>query len=126
MIMPCINSTAACDRGGRVALVDGGSVLLGLPRAPGCTTTGFAASPCCAHAPEQKRPPEQKKLAGTLAASNTPRSTADTPAERHFRRRRKRENSRFDASASPETELDIIFASLPIPFPPPSFLFKYD
>src|SRR5579864_7606266 len=42
MIMPCMNSTSAGDRGGSVPLVDAGSVLLGSPGAPGCTTTGFA------------------------------------------------------------------------------------
>src|SRR5690349_7513084 len=52
MIMPCMNSTSAGDRGGRVPFVDGGSVLLGFPGAPVCTTTGFAGlveaeSACC-------------------------------------------------------------------------------
>src|SRR5713226_133064 len=55
MIMPCMNSTSACERGGSVALVDGGSVLLGLPGAPGCTTTGVAGSVCCGRALEQKK-----------------------------------------------------------------------
>src|SRR5216684_3572156 len=58
MIMPCMNSTSACDRGGSVALVDGGSVLLGLPGAPGCTTTGFAGSVCCERETERKKPAE--------------------------------------------------------------------
>src|SRR5258705_9812219 len=66
MIMPCMNSTSACDRGGSVALVDGGSVLLGLPGAPGCTTTGVARSVCCAHIAKQKNPGEQKKAAAVL------------------------------------------------------------
>jgi len=66
-----MNSTSACDRGGSVALVDGGSVLLGLPGALGCTTTGFAGSVCC------ERAVEQKTLAEALAASNMPHSTAD-------------------------------------------------
>jgi hypothetical protein len=35
MIMPCMNSTSACERGGSVALVEGGNVLLGFPGAPG-------------------------------------------------------------------------------------------
>jgi hypothetical protein len=90
MIMSCMNSTFACDRGGSVALVDGGSVLLGLPGAPGCTTTGFPGSACCAHIAEEKRPVEQKKLAGTLAASNMPHSSADPLAERGFRLQQKR------------------------------------
>jgi hypothetical protein len=72
-----MNPTSACDRGGSVALVDGGSVLLGLPGAPGCTTTGLPGSVCCAHIAEEKRPPEQKKQAGTLAASSTPHHAAD-------------------------------------------------
>src|SRR5712671_1337890 len=66
MIMPCMNSTSACDRGGSVALVDGGRVLLGLPGAPGCTTTGVARSVCCGHRAEQKNPGEQKKAAAVL------------------------------------------------------------
>src|SRR6266436_5914959 len=48
MIMSCIKSTSACDRGGSVALVDGGSVLLGFPGAPGCTSTGFSITLLCA------------------------------------------------------------------------------
>ena len=47
-----MNSTSAADRGGSVAWVDGGSVLVGAPGAPGCTTTGFAGSACCAHIAE--------------------------------------------------------------------------
>src|SRR6266481_2833780 len=74
MIMPCMNSTSACDRGGSVALVDGGSVLLGLPGAPGCTTTGFAGSVCRALIAEEKTPAGHKKPVETLAASNIPRS----------------------------------------------------
>lgn len=45
--MPCMNSTSACESGGRVALVEDGSVLLGFPGAPGCTTTGLLESFCC-------------------------------------------------------------------------------
>jgi hypothetical protein len=81
MIMPCMNCTSACDLGGSVALVDGGNVLLGLPGAPGCTTTGFAGSVCGAHIAEEKRPIEQKKPGQALAASNMPHSTADPLAE---------------------------------------------
>lgn len=54
--MPCMNSTSACERGGSVAFVDGGSVLLGLPGAPGCTTTGLAESFCCAATAADKTP----------------------------------------------------------------------
>ena len=40
MIMPCINSTSFADAGGNVPLVEGGSVLVGLPGAPGWTIAG--------------------------------------------------------------------------------------
>src|SRR5260370_36195156 len=63
MIMPCMNSTSACERGGSLALVDAGRVLLGLPGAPGCTTTRVAGSVYCDHIAEQKNPEEQKKAA---------------------------------------------------------------
>src|SRR5215467_4112800 len=56
MIMPCMNSTSACESGGRAALVEGGSVLLGLPGAPGCTTTGFDESFCCADTADDTTP----------------------------------------------------------------------
>jgi len=36
-----MNSTSAEECGGRLALVEDGSVLLGIPGGPGCTTTGF-------------------------------------------------------------------------------------
>src|SRR5215467_1277308 len=58
MIMPCMNSTSACESGGRAAFVEGGSVLLGLPGAPGCTTTGFDESFCCADTVGDKTPAE--------------------------------------------------------------------
>jgi hypothetical protein len=41
-----MKSTSAADRGGRLALVEGGSVLVGIPGAPGCTTEGFAGAVC--------------------------------------------------------------------------------
>lgn len=47
MIMPCMNATSAAERCGKVGLVDAGSVLLGWPGAPGCTTTGGEAEPAC-------------------------------------------------------------------------------
>src|SRR5438445_11385878 len=90
--MPCMNSTSACDRGGSVALVDGGSVLLGLPGAPGCTTTGVAESVCCAHAGEARRP------VGTLVASSRPHKTADPLREWSFRLRQKRSSLHFRES----------------------------
>src|SRR6266852_6440603 len=89
MIMPCMNSTSACDRGGSVPFVDGGSVLLGLPGAPGCTTTGVAGLACCASAGTEKRP------AGALTASSVPHSTADPLAECSSRLRRKRQSFHF-------------------------------
>ena len=46
MIIPCINCTSFGEPGGSVALVDGGKVRVGLPGAPGCTTTAG----CCADA----------------------------------------------------------------------------
>jgi hypothetical protein len=35
MIMPCMNSTSAGDLGGNFAVVEAGSLRLGLPGAPG-------------------------------------------------------------------------------------------
>jgi len=81
MIMPCMKSTSACERGGSVALVDGGNVLLGLPGAPGCTTTGFPGSVRWAHIAEEK-------IAGRVATS-IPRLTADPLVEQSLRLRRK-------------------------------------
>src|SRR5882757_10660683 len=84
MIMPCMNSTSACDRGGSVALVDGGRVLLGLPGAPGCTTTGVAGSVCCDPIAEQKNPEEQKKAAAvpTLIGSRFRGASVTRPGAR--------------------------------------------
>ena len=48
MIIPCMNCTSAGERGGSVALVDGGKVRVGWPGAPGWTTTGVAGLVCCA------------------------------------------------------------------------------
>ncbi|MFZ0802810.1 MAG: hypothetical protein WAN70_11660 [Terriglobales bacterium] len=59
-----MNPTSAEDRGGRTARVDDGSVLLGAPGAPGCTTTGFAGSVCCAQVAGEMKTME------TPAASN--------------------------------------------------------
>src|SRR5205823_3255066 len=56
MIIPCINSTSFGECGGSVALVDGGSVRVGWPGAPGCTTTGVAGSACCAHTGSEHKP----------------------------------------------------------------------
>src|SRR5258708_28063933 len=57
-IIPCMNSTSAGERGGRMARVDDGSVLLGAPGAPGCTTTGLARSVCCGGATGEKKKAE--------------------------------------------------------------------
>jgi hypothetical protein len=62
MIIPCMNSTSAADRGGSSPFVVAGSVLLGLPGAPGCTTVGASASLCCA------RVPHGTKTAASIAA----------------------------------------------------------
>jgi hypothetical protein len=55
MIIPCMNCTSAGERDGSVALVDGGSVRVGWPGAPGCTTTGLAGSACCAQTGSENR-----------------------------------------------------------------------
>src|ERR1700684_2865272 len=86
MIMPCMNFTSACDHCGGAPFVVGGSVLLGFPGAPGCTTTGVAESPCCARAAQQK------KTVPALAASSMPHSTADPLAERSLRSPPKRQS----------------------------------
>src|ERR1700719_2271296 len=64
MIIPCMNSTSAADRGGSTARVDDDNVLLGIPGAPGCTTTGLAGSDCWPPAAQQKTTAE------TLMASD--------------------------------------------------------
>jgi hypothetical protein len=43
-----MNSTSARERGGNLAFVDGGRVLVGWPGAPGWTTTGARELGCCA------------------------------------------------------------------------------
>jgi hypothetical protein len=44
-----MNSTSFGERGGSAALVDDGSIRVGCPGAPGCTTTGETCeSACCA------------------------------------------------------------------------------
>src|SRR6202049_2125737 len=92
MIMPCMNSTSACERGGSVGLVDGGRVVLGLPGAPGCTTTGVVGSVRCARAGKEKRP------VGALAARRVLHSTANPLAEWNLRFRRKWSSFQFGAS----------------------------
>jgi hypothetical protein len=46
MIMPCMKSTSAGERGGSVPFVEAGSVLVGLPGAPGWTMTGAEGLDC--------------------------------------------------------------------------------
>src|ERR1700722_2774986 len=79
MIMPCMKSTSACDRGGNVPLVEGGNFLLGWPGGPGCTTAGVLAPVCCARATEKNNPAE------VHAANSMPHSTANPRAERALR-----------------------------------------
>jgi len=51
-----MNSTSFVERGGSAALVDGGSVRVGCPGAPGCTTTGGGLeSVCCAQIGSDKK-----------------------------------------------------------------------
>src|SRR5712692_7916853 len=70
MIMPCMNSTSFAELGGSVALVDGGSVRVGWPGAPGCTTTGVPGSACCAQTGSENKP------ARVLAATSPLRHAA--------------------------------------------------
>src|SRR5580658_1108748 len=97
MIIPCMNSTSACDGWSNEALVEGGSVLLGLPGAPGCTTTGVAGSACCADTVEEKIPPKQKNPVRALVASRKSRSAAHLLAICSSRLRQKRYSPHFGA-----------------------------
>jgi|ERR1043166_2774160 hypothetical protein len=81
MIMPCMNSTSFCDRGGSFAVVEGGSFLLGWPGAPGCTTTGGGG--CCARARERK------KSTGAPAARSKPLAKANARVDKNLRLRDK-------------------------------------
>ncbi len=70
MIIPCMNSTSFFERGGKVALVDGGSIRDGWPGAPGWTiTSGGVESACCAQTVIDK------KHTKTLAARNALRDS---------------------------------------------------
>src|SRR5260221_10354686 len=79
MIMPCMNATSACDLGGSSAVADGGSLLLGIPGAPGWTTTGFAG-PVCARTARQKRP------VGAVTARNRQHNRVHARADRSLSR----------------------------------------
>src|SRR5579864_112241 len=81
MIIPCMNSTSACDRGGSFPVVDSGSFLLGLPGAPGWTTTGPVAPFCSACALRQQRPVRAP------AATNKPHDRASIRAGRSLQKR---------------------------------------
>jgi hypothetical protein len=74
MIIPCMNSTSFGEPGGSVALVEGGSVRVGRPGAPGCTTTGGAFESAC-----RAQTGGDKKHMRAAAAISTPRDAA-TPA----------------------------------------------
>ena len=56
MIIPCMNCTSAGEVGGSVALVEGGKFRVGLPGAPGCTTTGVGVVGCCAQIGSENKP----------------------------------------------------------------------
>jgi hypothetical protein len=68
MIIPCMNSTSFAEDAGSFARVDGGSVFVGWPGAPGCTTIGLLGSGCCAKAghDKHKSAPAGNKLIGKL------------------------------------------------------------
>src|SRR5438309_653538 len=55
MIIPCMNSTSFGERGGKMARVEDGSVSVGWPGAPGCTTTGAAESGSCAQTGSERK-----------------------------------------------------------------------
>ncbi|HEY9284554.1 MAG TPA: hypothetical protein VIP46_13945 [Pyrinomonadaceae bacterium] len=72
-----MNSASFGERGGSVALVDGGSVRVGCPGAPGCTTTGGdLESACCAQTGSDK------KQARAPAAARPPRAAATLITDR--------------------------------------------
>src|SRR6476659_11108968 len=56
IIIPCMNSISFGERGGSVAFVEGGSVLVGSPGAPGCTTTVDVGSACWAQTGNEHNP----------------------------------------------------------------------
>jgi hypothetical protein len=91
MIMPCMNSTSACDRGGNFAVVEAGSFLLGWPGAPGWMITGAAKSDFCALAAGTKKQliaiaariaPVARKALGPPKKETRPHSTGVAGARR--------------------------------------------
>jgi len=71
-----MNCTSAEEAGGSVALVVEGRVRVGLPGAPGWTTTGVAGAVCCAQTLKEN------KLAKVLAAASTHEHTKTLNATR--------------------------------------------
>ena len=66
--MPCMKSTSAGERGGRVPFVEAGSALVGLPGAPGWTMTGAEGLDCWEVDGEGN-----KDMAAVVARSAVPR-----------------------------------------------------
>ena len=62
-----MNSTSLGEVGGSLGRVDGGSLRVGWPGAPGCTMTGDAGSVCCAQTGNET---EAAKI--LTAATNAP------------------------------------------------------
>jgi len=76
-----MNSTSFGERGGSVALVDSGSVRVGCPGAPGCTTTGGTLElACCAQTGSAKKimkaPAAMSQLRDAAAKLITERSSS--------------------------------------------------
>src|SRR5258708_16748371 len=101
MSMHSMNSTSADERGGNVPFVEGGSVLVGLPGAPGCTTTGGAGADCCARVGEESR------AGGALTASSMAQRSNDFLGERRFDLWRKRGSCHFDGQLFDRREFSV-------------------
>jgi hypothetical protein len=61
-----MNSTSFGELGGRVARVDAGSLRVGWPGAPGCTTMGVFESVCCAQIGTANKAPSVSTAASPL------------------------------------------------------------
>src|SRR5277367_2596842 len=86
MIIPCMNSISAWEGWGKVGLADAGSVLLGIPGAPGCTTTEVdCANPCCAGAGVGNKPATAHAAMRTLTRGATPVGDSSTDVRRKER-----------------------------------------
>jgi len=70
-----MNSTSFGELGGKVAVVDGGSVRVGWPGAPGCTTTEVLGSACCAQTGNDHKP--ARALAATMPLRHAPRAVTE-------------------------------------------------